>query len=107
MVKKALSIVGTLVVLFGLSYGVTYFLNVKFVDFSFFVGLVVTVIIGFFRSEGGFTSQYTDSKIQSQTTNFKLKKQSFKFTPTIAFLTSLIYTIVSFIVMIIHYRSYF
>ncbi|CRK81596.1 hypothetical protein [Neobacillus massiliamazoniensis] len=107
MGKKALSIIITLAISIGLSFGLSYYMKTNFIDFSFFVGLVVTVIIWFFTSKGGFTSRFADSMIQSQTTNFKMKSQSFQFNPNIAFLTSLTYTIISFITMLIHYRSYF
>lgn len=107
MGKKALSIIITLVILLCLSYACTYFTNTKFIDYSFVVGIIATVIIWFFTSKGGFASRYADSMIQSQTTNFKMKSQNFKFKPNIAFLTSLTYTIISLIAMLIHYRSYF
>jgi hypothetical protein len=107
MVKKALTIIITLLVLIGLCYGITYFTNTNFIDFSFFTGLVTTVIIWFFASKGGFASQYVDAMVQKDTTNFKMKSDKYKFKPNIVFLTSLTYTIISFVAMLIYYRSYF
>lgn len=107
MGKKALKIIITLVILLCLSYAFTYFTHTKFIDYAFVVGIISTVNILLFTSRGGFASQYADSTIQSQTTNFKLKSQSFEFKPNIAFFTSLTYTILSLIAMLIHYRSYF
>lgn len=106
MAKKALTIISTLLVLIGLCFGLTYFTDTNFVDFSFLVGLVVTIIIWFFSSKGGFVSQHADVMLQAQTTNFKMKSDKYKFKSNIVFLTSLTYTIVSFIAMLIHYRNY-
>jgi hypothetical protein len=106
MAKKALTITITLLAIIGLCFGITYFTNTNFIDYSFIIGLVVTIVIWFFTSSGGFTSRYTDASIQKDTTNFIMKSQKYKFKPNIVFLTSLTYTIIFFIAMLIHYRSY-
>ena len=100
-------ITSTLLVLIGFCVGLAYLTDTKFIDFSFFIGLIATVIIWFFTSKGGVSSGYVDTMIQKDATNFKMKSDEYKFKPNIIFLTSLTYTIVSFIAMLIHYRSYF
>ncbi|GIN38065.1 hypothetical protein [Heyndrickxia oleronia] len=103
--KKLLKIFTTLIILFILSFGTAYFTNTKVIDITFFVGVIVTVIIWFFSSKGGITSHSLDMQVQS-TTGYKIEQQRYKFSPTITFLTSLIYTIISLIVLLIYYKDY-
>ena len=105
--KRFISIIVTLLVLFGINYAVAYFTNTKFIDYSFGVGLVFSIIIWFFTSRGGLTSRLTDGIVQMETTNFKLKADTYKFSPNTAFLTSLAYTLVAIICTIYYYRQYF
>ncbi|WP_413306175.1 hypothetical protein AA0X95_05255 [Bacillus sp. 1P10SD] len=104
--KKVITIVITLVILLGLNYGLTYFTNTKFIDFAFFVGLGVTILIWFFTSKGGLTTKNTDMLVQS-TTGIKMGEQKYEFSPNIAFITSLVYTVITLAATIYHYRSYF
>jgi hypothetical protein len=106
MLKKVLTIIITLAVLIGLSFGVTHFLNKSFLDFAFIVGTIVSIVSWFFTSKGGFTSRNADMLIQSQT-RIKLEQQKYEFSPNLAFITSLVFTIVTFAVAIYEYRSYF
>jgi hypothetical protein len=68
----------TFLVLTGLSYGITYYTHTKFIDYSFFIGLAVTVMIWFFTSKGGYTSRYLDMTIQG-TTGVKVDQQKYEF----------------------------
>lgn len=103
--KLIINIVITLLVLLGLSFGFTYLTDTKFIDYSFLVGMIVSIIIWFSNSKGGFTSRLTDMTVQG-TTGIKMEGQKFEFKPNIAFFTSLSYTIITFGVMLYHYRSY-
>ena len=103
--KKLVTIFLTTVVLLIASYTLTHFTHTNFIDYSFFVGMAVTVIIWFFTSKGGYTSRSLDSSIQG-TTGIKMEKQKYEFSPNIAFFTSLAYTIITFAAMLYHYRSY-
>ncbi|MEH7074245.1 hypothetical protein [Neobacillus drentensis] len=96
----------TLVVLAGLNYVLTYYTHTKFLDYSFFVGMVVTIIIWFFTSKGGYSSRSLDMTVQGST-GIKMDAQKYEFSPNIAFLTSLAYTIITLGVMLYQYRSYF
>ncbi|TDK54071.1 hypothetical protein E2K98_29740 [Bacillus salipaludis] len=96
----------TLFVLFGLSYGITYYTQTKMIDYSFFIGLAITIIIWFLTSKGGFTSRNLDMTVQG-TTGIKAEEQKFEFTPNVLFFTSLSYTIISLVAMLFYYRSYF
>jgi len=104
--KRFLSILITLVILAGLTYAITLFTNSKFIDYSFVVGIVVTIIIWFFTSKGGFTSNHVDRIVQGST-GIKAQQQKYEFTPKAAFFTSLVYTIISFISVLIYYKDYF
>ncbi|MFB6467861.1 hypothetical protein ACE38V_13810 [Cytobacillus sp. Hz8] len=106
MVKKVLSIIMTLLVLIGLTFGFSHSTDAKFFDYSFFIGLIASVVIWFFTSKGGFTSRSVDMSVQS-TTGMKTDHQRFEFSPTVSFLTTIVYTIISFGIMIYKYRQYF
>ena len=106
MIKRALTVIITLLVLLGLSFGVTHFLNKNFFDYAFIVGIVVSIVIWFFTSKGGFISRNAEMMIQSQT-GIKLEKQKYEFSPNLAFITSLVYTVVTLAVMVFEYRRYF
>jgi hypothetical protein len=103
--KVVINIVITLFVLLGLSYGITYLTETKFIDYSFVIGIGATIIIWFSTSKGGFTSRNLDMTIQGST-GIKMEQQKFEFSPNIAFITSLAYTILTFAAMLYHYRSY-
>lgn len=103
--KKLLKIFATLIILFILSFGTASFTNTKIIDITFFVGVIVTVVIWFFSSKGDITSHSLDMQVQS-TTGYKIEQQRYKFSHTIPFLTSLIYTIISLILLLIYYRDY-
>lgn len=105
--KRFISIIVTLLVLFGVNYAVAYFTNTKFIDYSFVVGLVFSIIIWFFTSKGGLTSRITDGIVQMESTNFKLKSDTYKFSPNTAFITALAYTLVAIISTFYYYREYF
>lgn len=104
--KRLITIIITSLILLGLSYAVTYYTHTKFIDFSFFVGLVVTVIVWFFTSKGGFTSRNAEMMVQSQT-GIKIEKQKYEFSHNVVFFTSLAYTLISLVTMLYQYRCYF
>jgi hypothetical protein len=91
--------------LLGLSFGITYLTNTKFIDYSFVIGLVATILIWFSTSKGGFTSRNMDMSIQGST-GIKMEQQKFEFSPNIVFFSTLAYTILTFAAMLYHYRSY-
>lgn len=106
MKRKLLTIGITLLVLLGLSLGITYFTHAKFTDYSFFIGLAATIIILFFTSKGSLGSRHLDASIRGAT-GIRMESQKFNFSPNIVFITSLAYTIITLVVMLYNYRSYF
>ena len=107
MLKKVSKIFLTFLSLVSMNFAISNFTHTKFIDFAFAVGLIGCGAIWFFTSKGGITSSYTDSISQAQTTNFKMKKEKFSFTPNIPFYTALIYTVVSAVITYIYYKDYF
>jgi hypothetical protein len=103
--KVLINIFITILVLLGLSYGITYLTHTKFIDYSFVIGMAATIIIWFSTSTGGFTSRHMDMTIQG-TTGIRMEGQKYEFSPNIAFFTALAYTILAFAAMLYHYRSY-
>ncbi|WP_391117158.1 hypothetical protein [Psychrobacillus sp. L3] len=106
MKRRLITIFITLLVLLGLSFGITYFTHTKFFDYSFFIGIAVTVCIWFSTSKGGFGSRRLHMSIQGST-GIRMENEKFKFSPNIALYTSLAYTIIIIAATICHYRSYF
>jgi hypothetical protein len=105
--KRLITIILTLFVLLGLNYGITHYTHTKFIDYSLFIGIAVTVIIGFFTSKGGgFWSRNVDMIAQA-TSGYKMEEQKSEFLPNVAFFTSLAYTIISLVALLFQYRSYF
>ena len=106
LLKKLITIVFTLFVLIGLSTALSDYIQAKFFDYSFLVGLAVTVVLWFFTSKGGVASNFLDSTVQG-TTGIKTEQGKFEFSPNLIFITSLIYTVVTFAAMLYQYRDYF
>nr|WP_259547696.1 hypothetical protein [Heyndrickxia oleronia] len=104
--KKFLSIIITLSVLFGLNFGVSYLLNASLFEYSFFIGLAVTLTIWFFTTKGGFTTKSVDFLVLSNT-NQKMESEKYTYKPSIAFYTAFIYTLISMIALIFYYKNYF
>lgn len=67
MQKKLITIVITLLILIGISYALSHYVQSKFFDYSFIIGLAVTVVIWFFTSKGGFISRNLDMTVQGTT----------------------------------------
>jgi hypothetical protein len=107
IMKKLLIAIATLVIMPLITYIVVNFLNINFIDYAFLIALIMTAIIWFSSSKGGLTSNYTNGMVQSQTTNFKMTKEKFEFTPTIVFFTAVGYTIFILIMTIYYYKDYF
>jgi hypothetical protein len=104
LMKVLINIVITLLVLLGLSFGITFLTHTKFIDYSFLIGLITTILIWASNSKGGFTSRHMDMTIQGST-GIRMEGQKFEFSPNIAFFTSLAFTIISLGAMLYHYRN--
>ena len=64
MLNKVFSIAITLLLLIGLSFGLTHYYQLNLFDYSFFVGVMVTVSIFFFTSTGEVKGRFLDRGFQ-------------------------------------------
>ena len=97
MLKKGLSIAITLLLLLGSSFALSHYYHLNFFDYSLFVGVMVTVSIFFFTSIGEVKGRFLDRGFQRlYGIRPAVEDQKLSFTPSIPFITSLIYTIISF-----------
>ncbi|WP_088044651.1 hypothetical protein [Bacillus sp. EAC] len=108
--KKLIFSIITLVVIFGLTRIVSDFMHAKMIDYAFVVGLIVTIIIRFFTSSGGYFTNSLSLNIQTQTgmkingekgSPFLTTRKSF------SFLVSLAFTIISLLTTVIYYWKEF
>ncbi|MFS0782626.1 hypothetical protein [Bacillus sp. 1P06AnD] len=105
--KKILTIASTLLLIAAINLGISIFTKTAFIDFSFAVGLIFSVLIWYFTSKGGATAKMADSVVQFGTANFKMKTEKHAFSPSAAFYTSLSYTVLSALFTFLYYKSYF
>lgn len=105
LMKVIINIVITILVLLGSSFGLAYLTHTRFIDYSFLIGMIASVIIWSSNSKGGFSSRHMDMTIQG-TTGIRMEGQKFEFKPNIAFFSSIAYTIITLVVMLYYYRSY-
>ena len=107
MIRKLLTIIMTLLVLTGLSFGVAYFTHSNFIDCSGFIGIGAIIAIWFFTSKNdGYVTRRLDLSIQGST-GIRIEDKRFEFSSNTAFLTSVAYTIITIAAILYHYRSYF
>lgn len=104
--KQFITIAITLFILLEFNFGVTLLTEAKFINYSFIVGLVVSAIIWFFTSKGGFTSRHIDITVQG-ISGIKDKQQEFEVSLNTALFTSAAYTVISLVITLIYYQSYF
>lgn len=106
--KKFISIFLSLLILLILNFYLSKFLKLSFLELSFMTGLISTLIIGFFSSEGGLTTRISDFGLRHLFNKDSRSDGYFmKFYFNIPFTISLLYTIVSAIISIIVYWKYF
>lgn len=101
----------TLGLIFATNWGVAEAFQNQFLDWAFLTGLASAIVIHFFNSSGGFTSDLTDSILQSGLEENELTdkvwtrldriERHFKATP--AFYVAMVYTVLSGIVSLFYY----
>lgn len=106
--KKIISGLITLIVLLVSNCFLAKLLNLPFLELSFMTGLIYTIIIGFFSSEGGITTEIVNSSYKRLMSSESRTSEKFvKFHINSPFVVSLVYTILSAIASIIAYWEYF
>lgn len=91
--------------LIAINYGVSNLFKLTFAEMMFPVGFFSTIIIAFFSSEGGITSQILDIKMGD--IKSCVKNHDMKFHMGITLKLSIAYLIISSIFSIIYYWEYF
>ncbi|WP_240628527.1 hypothetical protein [Bacillus salacetis] len=96
-------IIGTLVsaAVFGLLvWAASQILSFSYIEWSFFIGLAVSVILFFFNSSGGALSKA--ATLNASTAGWKIQKDNdLKANVGFVFYGVLLFTVISFIMMII------
>jgi hypothetical protein len=104
--KKVLGVLGTLIIEGIIIYILARFIGWNFIDITFFAGICITVIIGFFSSKGGFSSNRVRLQVQAQT-GIKMDEEKFVFNMNPIFIGSIIYIVLSLLFVVIGYWKYF
>ncbi|MGD6965708.1 hypothetical protein ACQCVP_04715 [Rossellomorea vietnamensis] len=77
-------------------------LSISYMDWSFFIGLAISVILFFFNSSGGVLSKA--ATLDASTAGWKVQQDNeLKANVGFVFFGAVLYTIVSFVMMIITY----
>jgi uncharacterized membrane protein len=88
------------------NYFVSYLLNGEFIEYSAIVGLAFVLLIKFFNSSGGLSTNMMRMKVQSQT-GVKVDEERKTFNPSITFYIAIAYTVVAILASIFYYKDYF
>lgn len=104
--KNMIVSIVTLVLMVAANYILSRMIGWNFIDFALFVGLATAIIIRFFTSTGGLSSNMVRMQTQA-ITGIKVDEEKQTFKPTYAYYTALVYTAASFIGIVIYYREYF
>jgi len=109
--KKLIFSIITLGFLFGFTWIVSDFMQGKMIDYAFFVGLVVTIIIRFFTSSGSrYASNSINLSIQTQAGMKVTGENASPFTvsqKSFSLLVSFTFTIVSLLITLAYYWKEF
>jgi hypothetical protein len=104
--KNIIVSIVTLILMAAVNYVLTRIVDWNFIDLALFIGLASAIIIRFFTSTGGLSSNMVRMQTQA-ITGIKVEEEKQAFKPTYAYYTALVYTAVSFIGIIVYYREYF
>lgn len=87
------------------NWGVAVLLNGAFIEYAFLVGLLSVVIIWFFTSSGGYSSNIIRMNVQSQT-GIKVDGEERQFNPSVVFYTAVFYLVIATIATFFYYMEY-
>ncbi|WP_121615422.1 hypothetical protein [Virgibacillus halodenitrificans] len=105
MLKNFISGVITVLFLIIINIILNDLTDTHFIDVMLFVGIVISLIIMFFSSSGGFTTKYTDLAMGNPA-NDKGDK-NFKFSPNVPFIVSVTYALAGLLAILFIYVDYF
>ena len=106
--KKFISAFLTLLILLISNLLLSRYFKLQFLELSFMTGLMFTIIIGFFSSEGGILTEISNCPIKYLLNkNSQTNTDFIRFYINIPFIVALTYTILSAIFSLIAYWKYF
>ncbi|CEI74190.1 hypothetical protein [Romboutsia hominis] len=98
----------SLIALIATNFLISKLFNTSFIEMSFLTGLLISMIIFYFSSEGGFFTSKTDLPIKHLLESESRRNTHFlRFYINIPFIVSALYTIIAAILSIIVYWEYF
>jgi predicted Na+-dependent transporter len=105
-IRKVLTFSITIILLLLVNKFISNFFDIKFIDLSVLVGVLGISLIFFFTSSGGYFSNNLNLQTQART-GIKMEEEQRSFTASSAFYASIFYFLVSLIITLVVYRSYF
>ncbi|RDY27087.1 hypothetical protein CHL78_010720 [Romboutsia weinsteinii] len=106
--KKIIYSVLSLIILIIINIISAKLINVEFLEMSFATGLISSVVIAFFSSEGGLISNAVDMKVKHFLESETRKNSYFtKFHMNIPLKVAICYTVISIVLSVIAYWKYF
>lgn len=105
--KKLLSGLITLIGLVTLNWLAAFFFSAAFIEFSFLTGLAAVIMIGWFTSSGGFSSDAVRMQTQGDTGIRMETEARSGLGSSTSFFVALAYTVLTLIITIYYYRDYF
>ncbi|WP_156791357.1 hypothetical protein [Bacillus sp. SG-1] len=99
------NIIGTVIsaAVFGvLVWGASLIFSFSFLDWGFFIGLAISVVLFFFNSSGGMLSK--NATLDASTAGWKIQQDNeLKANVGFVFYGAVLFTVISFIMMIVTY----
>ncbi|WP_242218676.1 hypothetical protein [Bacillus cereus group sp. BfR-BA-01380] len=104
--KKGLGLLATIIIEAGIVYVLSKILGWSFIDLTFFAGICFVIITYYFSSKGGFSSNSVRLQAQARF-GIKVEEEEFELRVDPILIGSIVYTILSLILVVISYWSYF
>ncbi|CAM4167543.1 hypothetical protein COJ48_15095 [Bacillus cereus] len=104
--KKGLGLLVTIIIEAGIVYVLSKILRWSFIDLTFFTGICFVIITYYFSSKGGFSSNSVRLQAQARF-GIKVEEEKFELSVNPILIGSIVYTILSLILVVISYWSYF
>lgn len=106
MIKNVIWSVVTVCIILLINWGIAFFLNAEFIEYSFLTGIGIVALVKFFNSSGGIGSNSVRLETQAQT-GIKINEKKKEFNPSAVFFTAVTYTIIALIITVFYYKDYF
>lgn len=106
--KKLISVISTFLILIICNFALCNIFKTSFFEFSFLTGVLVTIFIAFFSSNGGATTSACDMRYKFLIESKERKNNGdIEFNINLPFIVSLIYTIITGMISFIVYFDHF